>query len=89
MTWWEWFQAWANTNGGAVSILGVWITLAALLSGWIWTRGTTKLIAQGDAKTQEILARMDERWQQAWERMDQRADERHREVVQAIQALRG
>jgi len=33
--------------------------------------------------------RMGERWREAFERMDQRADERHREVLQVIQALKG
>ena len=49
------------------------------------TTDTKALLARMD----EHLARMDEHWREAWERMDQRADERHREVIQAIQALKG
>jgi hypothetical protein len=37
----------------------------------------------------QTLERMDERWREAFERIDQRADERHREVISAIQALKG
>ena len=92
---WDWF----NTAAGAASLLGLWVTLAALILGWWWSRSASTLIAQTTGKTQELittsatdtktlLARMDEHWRQAWERMDQRADERHREVIQAIQALK-
>jgi hypothetical protein len=78
------------------------LILAAVLGVVTWrlTRATDKLITQGrdstqalmkevHADTQRTLAQMDERWQLAWERMDQRADERHREFVQALQAMRG
>lgn len=43
-------------------------------------------LGKGFRESQE---RMDARWREAFERLDQRADERHREVLQAIQALKG
>jgi hypothetical protein len=62
---------------------------------WRITRSTLKLITQShtetrtliaerDACTQDIQARMDERTA----RMNELAEERHREVIQAIQALK-
>jgi hypothetical protein len=57
------------------------------------TRATLAGLGKGFRETQlqlsQTLERMDERWCEAFERMDQRADERQREVLQAIQALRG
>jgi hypothetical protein len=50
---------------------------------------TTKTVGQGVQQLGQMLEGMDRRWQQAFERMDQRADERHREMIQAIQALKG
>jgi hypothetical protein len=41
--------------------------------------------AQGFSESQD---RMDQRWREAFERMDQRADDRHREVIRAIQVLK-
>jgi DNA anti-recombination protein RmuC len=50
-------------------------------------------LGKGFRETQQQLSqtleRMDERWREAFERMDQRADDRHREVLQALQALKG
>jgi DNA anti-recombination protein RmuC len=57
------------------------------------TQATLADLGKGFRETQQQLSqtleRMDERWREAFERMDQRADERHREVLQAIQALKG
>jgi hypothetical protein len=85
MAGWEWL----NTAAGAASLLGLWVTIAAFVTGWVWTRSTTKLVREVHGETQRTLDAMDARWAQAFERMDQRADERHREVIQAIQAMRG
>lgn len=81
---WEWF----NTAAGAASLGG--LILAAILGAVSWriSRATDRLISQGDAHTQAILAEMDARHTALLERMDQRADDRHREVVQVIQTLR-
>ncbi len=93
---WEWIQAWANTNGGAASILGLWVTFAALVAGWLSSRSTNRLIHTSTADTRTLLERMDERHSALLQRMDERtgrmnelAEERHREVIQAIQTLRG
>jgi hypothetical protein len=84
MTWWTWFHAWANTNSGAVSILGMWITAAALLAGWIWARSTNKLIAEGRDSTQTLLKEIHVATQttlgqlgQVLDRMDQAAEARY------------
>lgn len=60
------------------------------------TQSTLSDMRKGFSEPQErlgeVLARMDDRQErlgQIIERMDQRADERHREVIQAIQALKG
>jgi uncharacterized protein HemX len=94
MTWWAWFQAWSNTNGGAVSILGVWITAAALLSGWVWARSTNKLIAQGRDTTQTLIKTVHTETQETMrqlgagqkslgdilDRMDRAAETRYRDL---------
>ena len=69
---------------------------AALVAGWPWSRGTNHLIHPSAADTRTLLERMDERHSALLQRMDERtermnelAEERHREVIQAIQTLRG
>ena len=47
-----------------------------------------ELIAQGDARTQELIDRLHAETLAVLERIDQRADERQREVIEAIRALR-
>jgi hypothetical protein len=90
---WTTALAWFGVLAGAASV-------AALLHGWLAQRQTTRLQADIHAATQATLTdmrkgfsetqeRMDQRWREAFERMDQRADERHREVLQALQALKG
>jgi hypothetical protein len=86
--------------GILASILGVFIALGSIAQALILGRTTTRLQADIHAATQLTLTdlrkgfsesqeRMDQRWREAFERMDQRADERHRETIQAIQALKG
>jgi hypothetical protein len=57
------------------------------------TQSTLADLGKGFRETQQqlgqTLERMDDRWREAFERMDQRADARHREVLQAIQTLKG
>jgi DNA anti-recombination protein RmuC len=57
------------------------------------TQATLADLGKGFRETQQqlgqTLERMDQGWREAFERMDQRADERHREVISAIQALKG
>jgi hypothetical protein len=76
----EWFFVGASI----VSVLGAWLTGIAYWPG----RAIHRLNEEGHARSQGILERMDQRWQEAFERMDQRADERHRESLQAVEALR-
>jgi hypothetical protein len=89
---WDWF----NTTAGAASLMGFILAVILGLVSWRISRATDRLIAQshretqalmaqGDARTHEILARMDERTT----RMNELAEERHREVVEAITVLRG
>jgi hypothetical protein len=93
MSWWEWFS---NTAAGAASLMSLILGGILGVVSWRISRSTDKLItqshtetrtliAEGDARTQDILARMDERTG----RMNELAEERHREVIQAIQALKG
>jgi molecular chaperone GrpE (heat shock protein) len=67
-------------------------TLADISKGFRETQQalseTTKTVGQGVQQLGQILTQMDQHWREAFERMDHRADERHREVVEAIQALR-
>ena len=92
MNWWEWF----NTAAGAASLMGLILGVVLGMVSWRISRATDKLIlqnsrdthaliVQGDARTQDILARMDERTT----RMNELAEQRHRETLQVIQALKG
>jgi hypothetical protein len=91
-------------------MLGLWITIAAVILGWWWSRTANRLLAETSTKTQglievtnaktqelsdrttgqtrDLIERTTANTQGILERMDQRADERHRESLQAIQALR-
>jgi len=80
MSFWELFGLVATGMGLFAFILGAWLTYAARQNG----SATRALIREMQAETTGILDRMDARM----ERMDQRADERHREVIQVIQALK-
>jgi hypothetical protein len=76
---------WFSVGVGVVSVLGVWLTGIA----WWHGRATNKLITSTAEGTQALIAQTTTNTQQILERLDQRADERHREVIQAIQALKG
>jgi hypothetical protein len=79
---------WFGGLTGVVSVLGAWLTGIA----WWHGRATNRLIVETAAQTQAhastVIERMDTHWRDAWDRADQRADERHREVIEAIKALR-
>ena len=92
MSWSEWF----NTAAGGASLMG--LILAGILGmvSWQISRATDKLITHGrdstqalikevHADTQRTLAQMDDRTT----RMNELAEERHREVIQVIQTLKG
>jgi hypothetical protein len=63
---------------------------------WRLSRGTDRLIEKMDTRWRDTWAGVDARTEYArastteiLERMDRRADERHRETLQVIQALKG
>jgi hypothetical protein len=72
MNFWELFAIIGTAAGPFASILGAWLTYAARRNG----EATRSLMDQIRRGTLAVL-----------ERMDQRADERHREVIAAIQTL--
>ena len=73
--------------GFGATVLGAWLTASSYYNGRA-TRGLMRDLAEHfdrrHAETQAMIERMDART----ERMDQRADERHREVIEAIRTLR-
>jgi hypothetical protein len=92
MRWWEWFF---NTAAGAASLMSLILGSILGVVSWRISRSTDKLITHGrdstqmlikevHADTQRTLAQMDERTT----RMNELAEERHRETIQVIQALK-
>lgn len=88
MTFWELLGVALSSAGLFASILGAFLTYAARQNG----EATRALIHGTHAETQALIRSMEERmtghFSQLLDRMDQRADERHREVVELIKALR-
>jgi hypothetical protein len=92
MTGWEWFGVIAG--GASVASLPV-----AIVLGWFGKRTAVDIHAatqltlmdlrKGFSESQERLGQTMAGLGQILERMDERADERHREVIQVIQALKG
>jgi hypothetical protein len=82
---WEWF----NTAAGAASLMS--LILGAILGvvSWRISKATNTLITSTSAGTQAVLERVTTNTHAVLERMDQRADERQREMVEAMKALRG
>ena len=85
---WTTALAWFGVLTGAASV-------GSLLHGWISGRQLGRLQANIHTATQATLQDMrkgfsesQERLGQILERMDQRADERHREALEAIAALK-
>ena len=73
MTFWELLGVALSSAGLFASILGAFLTYAARKNG---------------EATRDLIRSMEERLSRLLERMDQRADERHREVIGAISALK-
>jgi len=73
MGFWEFLGVALSSAGLFASILGAFLTYAARKNG---------------EATRALIRGMEERLSQLLDRMDQRADERHREVVELIKALR-
>jgi hypothetical protein len=85
MSWWEWFF---NTAAGAASLMSLILGDILGVVSWRISRSTDKLITSTSKDTQALATQTTVNTQTILERMDQRADERHREVIQAIQALK-
>jgi tellurite resistance protein len=96
MSWWEW---WFNTAAGAASLGS--LILGAILGfiSWRISTATDKLIKRSSADTQSLIKSTSEgthtlivqtttNTQQMLERMDQQANQRQREMMEAIQALK-
>jgi hypothetical protein len=81
MTFWEFLGVALSSAGLFASILGAFLTYAARKNGEA-TRGLISSMEERMTKHFAELAKI-------LERMDQRADDRHREVIQAISALKG
>jgi uncharacterized membrane protein len=99
MTFWELIGVVATSAGLFASILGAFLAYATRKNGEA-TRGliqgteeaTRELIRSSAESTRELTRSMEERmtrhFTEVLERMDLRADERHREVIEAIRTLR-
>jgi len=86
---------WGNTGAGAASTVGLIVTPGAVLEAWITGRSTRRLQADIHTATQSTLADMRKGFTETLERMDQRtermnilAEERHREALELIAALK-
>ena len=84
MSFWELFGLMATGMGLFASILGAWLTYAARQNG----SATRALIRDTQAETRHLIQEMQTATMQLLERMDIRADERHREVIEAIRTMR-
>lgn len=73
MTFWEFLGVALSSAGLFASILGAFLTYAARKNG---------------EATRDLIRTMEERITDLLDRMDKRADERHREVIQIISALK-
>ncbi|MBI3302505.1 MAG: hypothetical protein HYZ72_10590 [Deltaproteobacteria bacterium] len=77
MTFWEFLGIALSSAGLFASILGAFLTYAARKNG----EATRDLI-------RSMEERMTRHFSELLERMDKRADERHREVIETISALK-
>ena len=73
MTSWKFMAVALSSAGLFASILGAFLTYATRKNG---------------EATRNLIRSMEERITELFERMDKRADERHREVIEAISALK-
>lgn len=74
--------------GLGASILGAFLTAASRRNGELTRTVLREVIAQQNEQTRALIQQMRQETQALLERMDQRADERHRESLEAIKALR-
>jgi hypothetical protein len=76
-----------NSVAGGASILGAFLAIA----GWLVSRGTTRLIREGNTRTQELLREGDARTQEILREMHAQTqqilasmDERHGQLLERI-----
>ncbi|MBI3990296.1 MAG: hypothetical protein HY347_11855 [candidate division NC10 bacterium] len=88
MTFWEFLGVALSSAGLFASILGAFLTYAARKNG----EATRDLIRSMEERMEERMtkhfAELTKHFSQLLERMDERADERHREVIEVIRALK-
>lgn len=84
MSFWELLALVLSAAGIFAPILGAFLAVAARANG----RATRELVQSTAAATRELTQGMEARMAALLERMDMRADERHREVTEALRTLR-
>jgi hypothetical protein len=84
MSWWEWF----NTAAGAASLGSLILGAILGLVSWRISTATDKLIRSTSEGTQTLITQTTANTQTILERMDQQANQRQREMIEAIQALK-
>ncbi len=70
-----------------IELLWIVLSAAGLFASILGTFMTHASRQNGEA-TRALIRELDMKWRETWERMDQRADDRHREVIDLIRALR-
>jgi hypothetical protein len=85
MSWWEWFF---NTTAGAASIMS--LILGAILGvvSWRLNTATDRLIKSTSEGTHSLISQTTANTQAILERMNQEGNQRQREMLEAIQALK-
>ena len=84
MTFWEFLGVALSSAGLFASILGAFLAYAARKNG----EATRDLIRSNSEATRDLIRSLEEHLTKLLERMDKSADERHREVIEAISALK-
>jgi sensor histidine kinase YesM len=84
MSWWEWF----NTAAGAASLGS--LILGAILGvvSWRLSTATDRLIKSTSEGTHTLITQTTANTQAILERMNQESNQRQREMIEALQALK-
>ena len=81
---WEWF----NTAAGAASLGSLILGVILGLVSWQISKATDKLIRSTAEGTQALVMQTTANTQTILERIDQQSNQRQREMMEAIQALK-
>ena len=81
---WEWF----NTAAGAASLGSLILGVILGLVSWQISKATDKLIRSTAEGTQTLVIQTTANTQTILERIDQQSNQRQREMMEAIQALK-